>query len=107
VDSALSTWNAVRLAEIDGAGDVDDPAISPDGTVLVFGHHGGELWSARRDAIDQPFSTPKKITPVNDPVGNEIEPDLAALPSGELELFFRSDRGTPGSYRIYRSVCTH
>jgi hypothetical protein len=107
VDSALSTWTARRIVELDVANvNVDDPAISPDGTVIVFGNDDdGDLWSARRGSIDRPFSAPQRMTVVNHATAREVEPELAALPSGELELFFRSDRITDAFHRIYRSVC--
>lgn len=105
-DDSLLTWKATRLTELDSAGvDVDDPAISPDGTVIVFSYLGGELWSVTRDALDQPFSAPHWLAKASDVAGLDLEPELASLPSGKLELFFRSDRAAPDTYRVYRSVC--
>lgn len=83
-----------------------DPAISPDGLILVFERTvvdvNGELLVARRKHISDPFSEPELLSEINS-VAPDNEPDLIAAPGGGVELFFRSKRS--GTNKIYHSFC--
>jgi len=84
-------WNAV--------GDVDDPAISPDGLVMVL-DAGSDLWIAERPDTTSSFSVPVPLDALNTSE-QEASPCLAAW-SGGYELFF--SRSSGGVSRIYRSM---
>jgi hypothetical protein len=102
-DASLTSWTATRLSET-ALADVDDPAISSDGTLIVFGDNNNhDLWSIKREAITSPFSEPQRLS-INDPDREDTEPELFTLPGGELELIYR--RIEPGVVSIvYRTVC--
>jgi hypothetical protein len=84
----------------------DDPALSPDGLVLMFGADG-EVWVSERPDVSSSFPAPRKLTDVNS-TSDDSSPYLAPLsPSGgkpRYELFFSSDRD--GSLTVFRSECT-
>jgi hypothetical protein len=85
----------------------DDPALSPDGLVLLFGAPGqagdSEIWISQRETLSAPFPAPEPLQDVNT-TSNEASPYLAPMAGKKMELFFRSNRY--GSTRIYHAVCT-
>jgi hypothetical protein len=89
----------------------DDPALSPDGLVLVYNFpdssNMGKLWVSERTSTGVAFPTPRALTEVNS-TGVEGSAHLApknttAGKKATYELYFSSNRG--GNYVIYRSVC--
>jgi len=104
----------------------DDPAISPDGMLMVYTSNqpsplfplvGGQqdLWLAGASASKgySPLSEPwqSAFSAMVNKVRDDAAPDLAyyTLDGGlTLELFFHSDRGQfggPGPFAIYRAAC--
>ncbi|MBW2736746.1 MAG: hypothetical protein JRH20_30535 [Deltaproteobacteria bacterium] len=86
--------NAIGLA-------FDDPALSPDGTVLVL-NTGYDFWVSRRSSTDVPFAAPAALAAVNTSF-TEHAPYFVEHPDGRLELFFTSDR--EGAFRFYHCMC--
>jgi hypothetical protein len=87
----------------------DDPAISPDGLVVLFGgsttSNDYDLWYAARATTADPFPAPTQLSSVNSS-SDENGPYMAGVTvKGQqvLELYFRSNRG--GGARIYRAEC--
>lgn len=83
----------------------DNPALTPDERVLVFGSErpggpgGRDLWYAVRATRDEPFSMPQ-LLPVVNTSGVEAEVTITAA----CELFFTSIRpGGRGDQDIYRT----
>lgn len=97
----------------------DDPAVSPDGFVLIFssdrpgGLYGGanDLWLATW-AFNAYSVNPLLnglFQGVINSLADEAGPDLVEVTVGAtstLELYFHSDRDTPGVYAIYRAACS-
>jgi hypothetical protein len=89
----------------------DDPALGPNGLVLLFGAPGQagdtEIWISQRAGLTAPFPAPEPLQDVNTN-SNESSPYLAPIAgspgSKKMELFFRSNRD--GSPRIYHTVCS-
>jgi hypothetical protein len=106
--SPQGRWTGSRLDEVsDPSRKDDDPALGPDGRVIVFeAHHpvGGDydLWVSTRPDLQSPFSPPQLIAALNSTAG-EGSPELAALDDGSLEIFFTSSRATPTA--VYHSRC--
>ncbi|MCK5798758.1 MAG: hypothetical protein KAI47_16310 [Deltaproteobacteria bacterium] len=88
----------------------DDPALSPDGLVIVFYAPGPntdqDLWVSRRPALSAPFPPPVLLQDVNS-TNAEVEPSFAAIPGkpGHYELFFMSDRAGNTRTEVYRTTC--
>lgn len=92
----------------------DDPAISPDGTVVIFssarpgGLGGVDLWIVRHQPGTSTFSPPTLAPGLFNSTGNDSGPALVSVTlagSQVLELYFSSNRST-GKMTVYRSVCT-
>jgi hypothetical protein len=106
----LSTWIATPsgMPDLPDA-EEDDPALSPDGTVILFSVWSkasqADIWVAYRENVASSFSAPKPLPGINSSA-EDTEAALYSLPSGKLELFFRTNRPPHGVYpRIFRSVC--
>ena len=84
----------------------DDPALSHDGLVLMYGAED-EIWVSERPDLSSSFPAARKLTDVNS-TSSDFGPYLAPLPpSGgkpRYELFLSSDRD--GSLTVFRSECT-
>ncbi|MCK5798750.1 MAG: PD40 domain-containing protein [Deltaproteobacteria bacterium] len=86
----------------------DDPALSPDGLVIIFAATGpgtdGDLWISRRVSLTDPFPTPILLATANS-ASDESSASLAPIPGqpGHYELFFISDRN--GNDQVYRTTC--
>jgi hypothetical protein len=92
----------------------DDPALSPDGLVLVYNKPSnrpnidGDLWVSERASTAVPFPSPRPLTEVNSTAvegSAHLAPMASAPGQPHLELFFSSERDT-GSYVIYRAECS-
>jgi hypothetical protein len=98
----------------------DDPALSPDGALLVYGSDkpgaagtggGWDLWLARATADgnfkDLSSTYQEKFAGYINTPAIEAAPDLAYLTVGgdlKIELYFDTDRD--GGNSIYRASCT-
>jgi hypothetical protein len=103
--NSLTSWTATELPT-EGI-DVNDPVISEDGKTIVFGNdNDDDLWVTGRQDVADPFGPPQHLASVNVPGALDVEPDLLAWSSGELELIFKSDRVTASVYQVYHAVCT-
>jgi hypothetical protein len=101
----FTSWLAVPLQLQSGPGQQqDDPAISPEGTIVIFGDNEGDLWVARRPQVGAPFAPPGRLDLSPDDASRS-EPYLADAGDGQLELFFRATEGGSPS-RIKRALCT-
>ena len=80
--------------------------LTPDELTVVLSRRQTtdvyDLFTASRDARDAAFGTPTLLATVNS-INSDVWPTLS--PDG-LTLMFDSDRGTPGTYRIYTSKRT-
>ncbi|HUS63564.1 MAG TPA: hypothetical protein VMZ28_03435 [Kofleriaceae bacterium] len=92
------------LAGLNSPMDDDNPALSPDERFVIFGSSrtegglgGKDLWYARRDDRDAPFSAPQPL-----PVVNSTSDDWEACFNEHGELYFASNRpGGMGQNDIY------
>lgn len=89
----------------------DDPAISPDGLVVLFGGSTTagdyDIWYAARATTKDAFPAPTQLSSVNS-TADESGPYMAGVTiKGQqvLELYFRSTRS--GGARIYRAECSY
>jgi Tol biopolymer transport system component len=97
-------WGAPRRLEVSSASTDGDPALSPDGLIIVFGSNrpggpggGSDLWVATRKTLGDPFGPPTAIPGVNSAF-DEGDP----YPSNDLtELWFSRTSAT--NVHIYRS----
>jgi hypothetical protein len=94
----------VLLPLPEGDGDDDDPALTADGTLLLFnslrtGGQGREdIWFAVRSGTDAAFRAPEPAVELNTP---ERETGIALAPNG-LTVWFSSDRpGGSGGLDVY------
>jgi hypothetical protein len=89
----------------------DDPALSPDGLVLVYNfpdsNNMGKLWVSERASTSAAFPQPRPLTEVNSTAvegSAHLAPkNTTAGKKATYELFFSSSRD--GNYVIYHSVC--
>ena len=87
----------VNSANIDG-----DPAISPDGLLLVFssnrpgGLGGFDLWATQRASLADPFGTPVNLGPIVNTTQFDTTPDIGP----DLTLYFARGE-TLGGLDIY------
>jgi len=110
--TAPYTWTAAPATalNVNGAKE-DDPALSPDGLVLIFNKEtpgsNGDLYVSERASTAQPFQGLRLLTELNT-TGVEGSAFLAPLPPAKgktrYELFFSSD-ADGGAYLVHRSVC--
>jgi hypothetical protein len=98
-----STW-AAPVAHGELPPNLLDPALSPDGRVLVFAQNDGtsdELYVARRAVPDGPFGAAVKLATgvgqIDDPAASELDPFITS--SGDL--VFSSDRVGGGTRRVF------
>lgn len=92
------------VAGLNSPMDDDNPALSPDELFVIFGSSrtegglgGKDLWYARRDAVDAPFSEPQPL-----PVVNSTSDDWEACFNQHGELYFASNRpGGMGQNDLY------
>jgi hypothetical protein len=105
-------WNSSPVSGLAQPGyKEDDPALSPDGLVLLFGGQttagDGDLWVSQRDSLSAAFPAPEPLANVNSASG-EWGPYLAPLPAAggktRMELFFSSDRN--GTDEVWRAECS-
>lgn len=103
-----SGWKTAPVAGLtDPTIKEDDPALSPDGLILLYTHEdgpdSGEIYISRRAHITQPFSPGVPLEDVNS-VGYDTGAHLGPWDPPQWELFFESDRS--GDRRVYRSICS-
>lgn len=86
----------------------DDPALSPDGLLLVFSTlhagNGEDLWVSQRASLADPFPAPERLASLSSK-GEDKGPCFAPAGAGGpgYELFFESTRS--GKTQLYRSAC--
>ncbi len=112
----LSTWTTTPVGVAANTPSIseDDPALSPDGLVILFSAQGpggdDDIWITRRATPSSPFPRPVLLSDVNSS-DREGGTSLAPVPgqTGTYELFFESTRSTgdKGSsvMHIYRTIC--
>lgn len=103
----VAGWFAPVKA-IDAAEPTDDAALSPDGTLLVYGSdkEPGDrdlYYVTRTTTSTDVWSAPVLVPNVNLPMVDESSPVLGILTGTSLELFF--GRSTGGPTIVYRSLC--
>jgi hypothetical protein len=88
----------------------DDPALSPDGLVLIFGAPNGtageDLWVSQRSSLGDPFPAAELLPGLGsgaDDKGAYFGPLPPLAGKTRYELFFESARS--GKTKVYRSVC--
>lgn len=98
--AAPDDWRRTReIGAVNTADPEIDPAVSPDGRVLVFGRirpgvDQGDLYVARRDDPEEPFGPAEPLATVNT---DDEEADAFITSTGDL--LFASDRDGP--FRVY------
>jgi len=112
VQSAPGTFAAAEVpVSLAGSRD-DDPTISPEGSVVVFGSNrpgglgGYDLWITRHQPGTSVFSPPTPGQGQLNSTKDEAGPDLARVTvagSQVLELYFSSNRS--GAWVVYRAAC--
>jgi Tol biopolymer transport system component len=104
-DAPTGPFGAVTVVPgLDGAGTEDDVSLTADQLEVFFdssrtgGLGGGDLWTATRGSVLDPFATPTNVTVLNG-TGDDATPDV----SGDgLTLYYVTDRaGGPGAKDIY------
>lgn len=106
----LRHWTAEPLSAISRPNlREDDPAVSADGTIVVYERpvegRGDDLWVAYRASPSAPLSVPESLEALNTEA-NDGSPEIFQLNDGEIELYFNSQRLGERFARIYRSRCT-
>jgi len=105
-------WVTEPATALDRAGEAeDDPALSPDGLVIVVDGNtssgDNDLWVSMRPDLSSPFPAQVQLTDVNSSA-DDGSAYLAPLSSSggktRYELFFSSDRN--GNLEVYRSECS-
>jgi hypothetical protein len=78
-------------------------SIRDDGLEIFFSRFfPGHMWTATRDSVDAPWSTPVLLDPPLNSSGQEFVHDLAA---DRRTLFYSSNRpGGFGQYDLYMST---
>jgi hypothetical protein len=111
--AAPYTWSALPAVALNQIGvKEDDPALSPDGLVLIFNKEttgmNGDLYVSERASTAAAFPAPRPLNDVNT-TGVEgsayLAPLLPAKGKTRYELFLSSDSNTGGAYLVHRSVC--
>lgn len=89
----------------------DDPALSPDGLLIVYSglttSGDSDLWYASRATLSDAFGAPQQLAVVNS-AKSDRDVDFAEVTiKGKqvLELYFSSDRD--GSTKVYRAACSY
>jgi len=89
----------------------DDPALSPDGLVILYSAPStagdSDLWISQRTSLSDPFPAPEQLADVNTSSSENSAYMAPMSPVGgktRLELFFASGRS--GATLIYRCECT-
>jgi hypothetical protein len=89
----------------------DDPALSPDGLLIVYSglttSGDSDIWFASRATLSDAFGAPQQLAVVNS-AKRDSDVDLAEVTiKGQqvLELYFSSDRD--GASKVYRSACSY
>jgi hypothetical protein len=102
------TWISTPLTVLNNAGGGDDPALAPDGLLIVF-DRDGQIWAAERQSVDDVFGTPHSLpglgasaTVVHNSV--EVGQVSGSGSPGSYELFF-SQAEDAGPEQIVRAVC--
>ena len=89
----------------------DDPALSPDGLVIMFGGLNtagdNDLWYSARATLTDAFPAPTQLSAVNSAKsdGNAYLAEVTIKGQAVLELYFTSDRD--GTQKVYRSACAY
>jgi len=93
----LDFGGPVARAELNSTAQESDPALSPDGRVIVFTRTGAsnDLWIARRLDPADPFEPPERMSDVFNTTGYESDAFITA--SGDL-LYIRE---TPAGSRVH------
>ena len=87
-----------ELAELDSPQDDATGSLSPDGLEIFFGSiragglGGQDIYTARRPSLDQPFSSPTRLTQLSSPM-DDVSPRIA---SDNQTLYFEYDTSTSG-----------
>jgi hypothetical protein len=87
--------DAVRLADVDTAGDETTPGISDDALVLVFGR-GGDLFTTQRSSVDASFAPAVGLGAINSTTADG-DPWLSA---DGTDLVFASSRIGPDQHGL-------
>jgi len=112
-DGDPTQWNAAAISVLATPERTeDDPAISPDGRVIVFGasHPDNpvdtELWFSHRSDLNSPWGEPELVQGFFRTQQLESSPEFGlALIDGAYELLFVSDRDQQDTHKIYSSLC--
>lgn len=104
-DPEEPSFEAVEPLSFRTASKEDNPALSKDERVLVFGSAHGEshdLYYVVRESLDAPFSEPRIVPDVN---ASEYNDGEAFLTGDACELYFASEArpNGSGSWDIYHS----
>ena len=93
------------MPELNSTANDDRPNIRQDGLEIFFysnrtgGSGGNDLWTATRDTVDAPWSTPVNLGPTVNTSASDNQPYLSA--DGRT-LFFSSSRpGGSGGIDLY------
>lgn len=108
---ADGAWSVPRIAPFSGQWHDHDPALSPDGSYMIFtsyrpdtpggqppAHHGAHLW--RVDRRGEGWGTPVLLPAVVNSVARVVVPSVAA----NGNLYFQRKDATDGAYHLYVSA---
>jgi Tol biopolymer transport system component len=101
--SLTSAWNYEGVVtELGTATNTGWPSLSSDGLTIFFESDVGtmgKIFTAHRDSVGAPFSTPTPVVEANDPTASDGDPSI----SSDCEtLYIASDRqGGTGHHDIY------
>lgn len=94
---------------VNSSGNDGYPWLTDDGLTLVLSSHragslgGFDLWVTTRRSIHDSFAPPVNLGPT---INSSAHDSHAWISSDGSELYFESDRASPGNYDVYCSVRT-